>query len=394
MTEKPALASLPWNEAYRIHGLEAVLTPGLAIYEEAVEANIAATLRALGGDANRWRPHVKTAKLEAVMRRLGECGVANFKCATTLELLVAAQSGAADVLVAYPHVGANAQRVREIATQFPPVRISVLIEDERQLQQWRGTEIGIFLDINPGMDRTGIEQTNTARIIELARQTAGCGLAFRGLHYYDGHLGGLDLPVRTKAARAGYDRLLQIVSELMRAGIAVPEVITAGTPAFPCSLTYKPFAAAEFTHRVSPGTTVYCDASALAQLPPEYGYQPAALVISRVVSRPRADIVTCDAGHKSVSADAGVPTCLVLNCPGLMPLAPSEEHLPIRVEAGAKAPEIGDILYLLPRHVCPTVNNFDYALMVRDGELTRVEEVTARGREAPLRAAAVKQTTS
>lgn len=100
MTEKPALASSPWNEAYRIHGLEAVLTPGLAIYEEAVEANIAATLRALGGDANRWRPHVKTAKLEAVMRRLGECGVANFKCATTLELLVAAQSGAADVLVA------------------------------------------------------------------------------------------------------------------------------------------------------------------------------------------------------------------------------------------------------------------------------------------------------
>ncbi len=394
MSGKPAVVSLPWNEGYRIHGLDEALTPALAIYEQAVEANIAATLRALGGDANRWRPHVKTAKLQAVMRRLVKRGVANFKCATTLELLVAAQSGAADVLVAYPHVGANAQRVREIVALFPRVRISVLIEDESQLQQWRGSEVGIFLDINPGMDRTGIEQANTAKIVELARRTADAKLDLRGLHYYDGHLGGLDLPARTTAAHAGYDRLLHIVSELKQAGIKVSEVITAGTPAFPCSLSYEPFAAAEFTHRVSPGTTVYCDASALAQLPPEYDYQPAALVISRVVSRPRADIVTCDAGHKSVSADAGVPTCVVLNYPGLTPLAPSEEHLPIRVEPGTRTPEIGDILYLLPRHVCPTVNNFDYALMIRAGEVTCVEEVTARGREAPLQAAAVRQALS
>jgi len=119
-------------------------------------------------------------------------------------------------------------------------------------------------------------------------------------------------------------------------------------------------------------------------LPAEYGYRPAALVAARVVSRPRAGIVTCDGGHKTVSADAGVPTCVVLGHPDLTPLGPSEEHLPFAVAEGAREPRTGDILYLLPRHVCPTVNNFDAALLVRRGEIEAVEKVSARGREAPV----------
>ena len=53
--------------------------------------------------------------------------------------------------------------------------------------------------------------------------------------------------------------------------------------------------------------------------------------------------------------------------PEYQPLKPSEEHLPIEIPAGARVPAIGDKLYLIPRHVCPTVNNFDEALMVRGG---------------------------
>jgi D-serine deaminase-like pyridoxal phosphate-dependent protein len=58
--------------------------------------------------------------------------------------------------------------------------------------------------------------------------------------------------------------------------------------------------------------------------------------------------------------------------------------LPMAVQGGADGPQVGEALYLLPRHVCPTVNNFDYALLVQDGELKSVEKVSARGREAPL----------
>jgi D-serine deaminase-like pyridoxal phosphate-dependent protein len=338
----------------------------------------------LGGDADRWRVHIKTAKLGYTLRMLVERGVRNFKCATTLELLVACRSGARDVLFAHPAVGANAQRVQEIADQFPRVRISVLAENEKQIEQWRGSRLGIFLDVNPGMNRTGIEQSRSTRIVELARAIGQLGLEFRGLHYYDGHYGGLDQRERTAAAHAGYERLLKVVREIERSGIAVPEVITAGTPTLPCSLAYEGFRGRDFIHRVSPGTVVYCDASSLAQLPTGHGYRPAVLVLTRVVSQPTAGIITCDAGHKAVSADAGVPTCVVVGHSELTPLSPSEEHLPMAVQEGTAGPQVGDALYLLPRHVCPTVNNFDSALLVQDGVVKSVEKVSARGREAPL----------
>jgi D-serine deaminase-like pyridoxal phosphate-dependent protein len=118
-------------------------------------------------------------------------------------------------------------------------------------------------------------------------------------------------------------------------------------------------------------------------LPAEYGYAPAAVVVTRVVSHPSRGMVTCDAGHKSVSADAGVPTCIVMGHPELRPMGPSEEHLPMQVSSGA-APALGEVLYLIPRHVCPTVNNFDTALLVRNGEIQSMEKVSARGREMPL----------
>jgi len=310
--------------------------------------------------------------------------VRNFKCATTLELLVACECGAADVLVAYPVIGANARRVREIAEQFPQVRVSVLVENEEQARQWRGGRLGVFVDINPGMNRTGIDEGHGAQVFDLVRAIGASGLEFRGLHYYDGHHREPDEQKRTAAAHRGYDRLMEIVNEIERLGIRVPEVITAGTPTLPSSISYEGFRNAAFVHRVSPGTVVYCDASSLEQLSPKYGYRPAVLVLARVVSHPREGIVTCDGGHKSVSADSGVPTCVVLGHPELTPLAPSEEHLPLQVAEGATGPKVGEALYLLARHICTTVNNFNDALVVRNGEIESVEKVTARGREMPL----------
>jgi D-serine deaminase-like pyridoxal phosphate-dependent protein len=377
------MTDFPWDERYGISSLDDVLTPALVLYPEIIASNISCTLRLLGGNPDRWRAHIKTAKLAYTLRMLLDGGVRNFKCATTLELLRACETGAEDVLVAYPVMGANAERVREIAVEFPQVRISVLAESEQQVRQWTSTRIGIFLDINPGMNRTGIDQARTADVLRLVHAIEGSKIEFRGLHYYDGQYGHIDEPQRTAAAHGGYDRLLQLVNEIERNGFHVPELVTAGTPAFPCSLSYKGFAGAGFIHRVSPGTVVYCDATSMAQLPREYGYAPAALVVTRLVSHPSEQIVTCDAGHKSVSADAGVPTCAVVGHAELTPLSPSEEHLPLQVNS-SREPTIGEILYLVPRHVCPTVNNFDCALLVRSGQIESVEKVSARGREMPL----------
>ncbi len=383
---KPALAQFPDLAAYQIAEITAVQTPALLIYADKVAHNIAVTIRALGGDANRWRPHVKTAKLGFVMRMLAERGVVNVKCATTLELQTAAAAGATDILVAYPMMGANARRVCELAAQLPHCRISALVENAAQISAWMGSRVGLFIDVNSGLDRTGLEQERTSELIALAQAIEAAELIFRGLHVYDGHMSKYaDLATREVMAHQNYDHLMELVTALNTAGIIVEEVVTAGTPAFPCALTYKPFNDAPFIQRVSPGTVVYGDCTSARQLPAEWGYAPAAVVVASVVSNPTAQRITCDAGHKAVSADAGVPTCTVLGRPELQPDKPSEEHLPINVPAGVTAPAIGEYLYLVPRHVCPTVNNFDHALIVEQGRIVRVERVTARGREIPIK---------
>lgn len=370
------------TDDYRIADVERFMTPALAIYPAQVEHNIKTTLRLLGGEANRWRPHVKTAKLANVIEQLISHKVTNLKCATTLELSVACDAGAKDVLVAYPCVGARTARVLEIAAAFPNAAISALVDTKNAVPQWAGGQVDLFIDVNPGMDRTGIDQNRTAEILELARLIRGHTLRFRGLHYYDGHLREERVEERTVIAHRGYDRLLHLIEDLRQQGTAVEEVITSGTPSFPCALTYSLFTTSDFIQRASPGTVVYNDLTSLAQLPSEYGYRPAALVVATVVSHPAADVVTCDAGHKTLSADAGYPNCAVLGRPGIEALHASEEHLPLRVHSGA-LPKLGETLFLLPKHICPTVNNFDHALLVDGGKVAVVAAVSARGREAP-----------
>jgi D-serine deaminase-like pyridoxal phosphate-dependent protein len=365
-------------QQYEVQDSQALSTPSLLIYTEMIEANITAALRMMNGDANRWRPHLKTAKLGYTMRRLVARGIKTAKCATTLELLAALESGMEDVVVAFPLMGPNAARVREIAAAHPERRISTLVESVDQIDEWRRSAVGVFVDLNPGMDRTGMAEDHFEEVGEFVDQVQKAGLRFCGLHHYDGQIKNTD-PSAAAAAREGYSRLMELIAYLKRRGIEVQEVITSGTPAMPHALNFAPFGEGEFVHRVSPGTIVYNDRGSLEELP-DYGFQPAALVLSTVVSRPRENRVTCDAGHKAVSADAGVPTCEVLGRPGLIGLKPSEEHLSIEVRSG-ETPSRGELLYLLPAHVCPTVNNFDKAVLVRGGKVEEVVPVTARGRE-------------
>jgi D-serine deaminase-like pyridoxal phosphate-dependent protein len=233
------------------------------------------------------------------------------------------------------------------------------------------------VDVNPGMNRTGVAESRIAEIIRLSRIA---GPQFRGLHYYDGHIAAGTIADRTEKAHAGYERLLAIARVLKELGIPAGEIVTSGTPASPAAISFEPFRTKSFTHRISPGTIVFNDLTSMEQLP-HYGFAPAALVLSTVVSQPAPGHVTCDAGHKSVSADAGVPTCAVLGRPDLTPLKPSEEHLPIQVAAGSAVPGIGEQLYLIPRHVCPTVNLFDSAILVVNGRVDRTMPISARGHE-------------
>jgi D-serine deaminase-like pyridoxal phosphate-dependent protein len=375
----PAIST---ERAYRVTGIERMLTPVLTIFSDAVDANIAATIKNAGGDPARLRPHIKTAKLLSVVRRYVGSGILQCKCATTLELAVACEAGMRDVLVAYPMVGANAQRVRELSALHPSVAVSVIVDHLGQLTGWE-PQTGMFVDVNPGMDRTGVAPEHVEEVLKLVRGIVDSGYCFRGLHYYDGHLGSLGFEERRLRALEGYEQLARLAGAVKDAGFDVGEVITSGSSVFLFASAFSPLLTGDFLLRVSPGAAIYGDLTVQQQLPPPFGYRPAALVATRVVSHPRSDLLTCDAGVKAVAVFAGLPNCAVLGRPELVPQRMSEEHLTLQAPAGTALPEIGEILYLIPRHAGLTVNNFSEALVVSADGSAVLEPVSARGRESP-----------
>jgi len=202
--------------------LDGLRTPALVIDLDAVDANIAATLRLLDGNPDRWRPHLKTSKLLLTMRRIHAAGVRQAKCATTLELETACEAGFEDVLLAYPVVGPAVEEVKKIDRRFPQAWVSVLVESPEMVAPWVGSDIGVFIDINPGMDRTGIATEPSGPVVALAKTIREASLQFGGLHYYDGHAGSFEPSRARSLVHAGYERLLGLVRALEAAGVEVP----------------------------------------------------------------------------------------------------------------------------------------------------------------------------
>jgi D-serine deaminase-like pyridoxal phosphate-dependent protein len=354
----------------------------LLIFLDHVRENVRRVLAHLDGKVDRWRPHVKTTKIPAVMSELVRAGLRRFKCATTREAeelsLVLARSGSeGDVLVAYPLIGPSLTRLEQIAAARPGTTFSVLCEDPQAVGGIPAS-LGIYADVNPGMNRTGIPVTDRAAILEVGRRA---GERFRGIHYYEGHLRRSDAD--RDATHACLDALVDLIHWLERSGLGVGEAITSGTPTFLAAAAHTGLAGLEETvHRVSPGTVVYHDLMT-EQNVPDLDLLPAAVVLSRIVSHPREGMATCDAGSKTIAAEAGNPCAFVLGYPGLLAVEPSEEHLPFEVVSGPR-PERGAELLLVPRHVCPTVNLAEQAILIEAGAVAGIVEVSARAHEVRI----------
>lgn len=361
-----------------------VLTPALAIWETHVRHNVDTLVGHLSGDVDRWRPHVKTTKLPRVWTLLFERGVRRFKCATTRELdqLLASARGAGlgrfDVLYAMRAVGPAVERIRGLAASYPEYSVSVLAENARDAVELP-SELGFFLDLNPGMDRTGSFKTGEEGLFDALDDA---GARFRGLHYYDGHHHESDRAARRRSIHAGYDNLLARIQLAEAHGLEVREVVTSGTPAFLEALAYRGLDdPPKRRHTLSPGTVVFHDLRSQLETP-ELGLRPAALVLTRALSRPTESRVTFDAGSKALGADADGTVGEVLGRPTWRLARPSEEHLPVDVgRADAEGLELGTLVRVVPRHVCTTVNLHDEALFLEAGGRLATVRISARGHE-------------
>jgi len=373
-------------------------TPALVIYLDKVRHNIEATLDLCGGDPNRWRPHVKTTKSTRLFKECVDYGVTNFKCATPREAQLLGKTlkdslGHGDVLVAYPMIGPNMTKLGEIAKEIAPVKLSVLVEESETIHEIPAN-LGIFIDVNAGMDRSGmpLELAEQGRLLEVAQAVEATEKGrFRGIHMYNGHARVFaDGVERETQLGLLYDRLVLLQTNLSSNGINVGEVITSGSIGIGCAMNHLGLSQLSSTseggcvHRASPGTVVLHDLNSELVCSELEELVPAAVVVTRVVSHPNpaAGVFTVDTGSKSIACEAGDPVAFVIGHGDFIPKAPSEEHLPI--SGPPNATKRGDVLYLVPRHVCPTVNLAEDALLVSGDSYNNYEVMPIDARSHDL----------
>jgi D-serine deaminase-like pyridoxal phosphate-dependent protein len=368
-------ASVFGDEWFRLANENTVRSPALLVYRERVEKNLLRML-AIVGDPSRLRPHIKTHKMAALVERQLALGITKFKCATLREAELAASCGAPDVLVAYQLVGPNVRWLRELARAFPATHFSALVDDLRAARELADTArpIELLLDLDLGQHRTGIEPD--AQAADLYRLLASTpGLRAGGLHAYDGHVLDHDPAVRTAACEAAFAPVAKLRAQLLAEGLPVPRVVAGGSSTFAIH-------ARRADVECSPGTCVFWDAGYASKFP-DLDFQPAALVLTRIISRPGANRLCLDLGHKAIAAEMPHPRVIFPQLPDVVAISHSEEHLVVET---AHAPEfpVGAALYGIPWHICPTVALHAEALVIDHGRVVATWPVGARGRRLEM----------
>ena len=359
----------------RVDNESATTSPSLLIYPERVDANLRRML-ALVGDPARLRPHIKTHKLPQLVARQVELGITKCKCATIAEAEMAARAGATDVLLAAQLVGPNVARFVALIRTFPQVCFSTVADDAGVIAAFSRAAVDasltveVLLDLDIGQHRTGIAPGPGA--VELYRKLASLpGLRPGGLHAYDGHLHQSNLAERSAACDAAFAGVSALKAELVRAGLPIPRIVCGGTPTFPLH-------ARRAEVECSPGTCVLWDAGYAAKLP-DLEFQHAAVLMTRVISRPASNRLCLDLGHKSVASEMPHPRVIFAALPDARAVVHSEEHLVLETALAGDFP-VGAVLYGLPWHICPTVALHDRVQVVRSGRVVEEWPVAARAR--------------
>jgi D-serine deaminase-like pyridoxal phosphate-dependent protein len=224
------------------------------------------------------------------------------------------------------------------------------------------------------MHRTGVAPG--PRAVELYRQIATLpGLRAAGLHMYDGHIHDTDLTDRTRKSEEAFAQVRTVRDELGRAGLPVPGIVAGGTPTFPLHLRRPDV-------ECSPGTSVFWDWGYTATLP-DLDFLPAVLLLTRVISKPRANLLCLDLGHKAVASENPPPRVQLLGLPEARQVGHSEEHLVLETDRAGEF-SVGSTFYGMPWHICPTVALHNDAVVVRNGRAQERWRVVGRARSITI----------
>lgn len=360
---------------YEIEEVDQIDSPALIVYKERIIANLKRMIQ-MTGDPKKLMPHVKTHKIMEIVQLQMDMGIRQFKCATIAEAEMLGMAGVERVLIAIQPVGPKLQRIVNLIRKYPDVRYSVIIDNPEvvvelaELMVASEIEIGVYIDLNVGMNRTGMALGEEAK--ELAKLCNSLeGIDFIGFHAYDGHNTLADPEERKERCFSEFKPVYRLRSFIEDKLGRKLNLIAGGTPTFPIH-------AMNAETICSPGTTVLWDYAEEERFP-DLSFEYAALVIARVISKPGERLLCLDLGHKAIAAENPLPRVKFLDHPEVVPVSQSEEHLVAEVPQNTNY-QIGDVLYGVPRHICPTCALYQEAVVVEDRHRVDSWKVIARDR--------------
>jgi D-threonine aldolase len=364
-----------------------LLSPSLMLIREAMDRNLRQMI-AIAGSPQRLRPHCKTHKMAEVTKIELGLGITKHKCATFAEAEMLADAGVKDIFLAYNLVGPNIGRAVRFLEKYPDVKFSVTADDEAMIDALSaalkkpqdsnpGASIGVALDLDTGLHRTGVNDPE--RAAALYRQIFGApGLEPMGFHVYDGHNHQTPLDERTAAVMQGWEFARKLRDDFTERGWPVPRIVCGGTGSFPIFAKLTDAAV-----ELSPGTCVFHD-TGYGTAFPDMNFEPALWILTRVVSRPTADRLTLDVGNKAVASDPPKGQRVFFpDLPDAEQVTHNEEHLVLQTPLASKY-RVGDVLFAIPRHVCPTTALHRRVYVAEGGRVNGQWEVTSRDRQITI----------
>ncbi|OLP53766.1 alanine racemase [Rhizobium rhizosphaerae] len=343
-------------------------TPRPIIDETRLAANIERAQRYFDEHGIAFRPHIKTHKIPALARAQVEAGARGINCQKITEAEVFAEAGFDDILITFNIIGdEKIARLKALNDRISALKVTAdSAETVKGLADAFTAErpLAVMVECDTGAGRCGVQTPEAAA--ELAALIASQpSLRFAGLMTYP-------RPAGHEAVQAFFTRALVLLAQ---AGIDCPVVSSGGSP----SLFEAHLAPVVTEHRA--GTYIYNDRSLIRAGHCSQG-DCAMHILATVVSRPTADRAVIDAGSKALTSDllGFADHGLVIGYPEAVITGLSEEHGVIDLSAcGAERPRIGQKLLIVPNHTCVISNLFDEMVFHRDGVVTRVEPVAARG---------------
>lgn len=348
-------------------------TPFLVVDIPTMEQNIArmaATFRQAGIS---WRPHTKGMKIPALAHKLVDAGAIGVTCAKLGEAEVMAAAGVRDILVANQVIGE--EKVRRFAHLQHQADVICAVDCEFSIEQLSraagaaGVQPRIVVEVNTGMDRCGVAPGEAT--VALARKVhAAPNLRFSGVMGWEGHTAGIrDVNEKRAAIEKAVGSLVESARLCREAGLPATIVSCGGTG------TYWITAGIAGATEVQAGGGIFCDVHYRNDFGVEHPY--ALTIMTTVISRPTPTRLVCDAGRKTMSWDAGMPTPIGVEFEAVRL---SAEHARVDLKTPSDTPRVGDKLEWIVGYSDTTVLLHDEMVGTRNDVVEVVWPILGRGK--------------